>query len=58
MSATASLVCVLLTPPLRKNIDERFRRGAEAQAFVVESNSRIQTLKAAAVEAQIQSLAK
>ncbi|MGC5796043.1 type I secretion system permease/ATPase [Sphingomonas sp. NFX23] len=48
------LICVLLTPPLRRRIDERFRRGAETQAFLVESISGIQTLKAAAVEPQMQ----
>ncbi|MES3150922.1 type I secretion system permease/ATPase [Sphingomonas faeni] len=48
------LICVLLTPPLKRRIDERFRRGAETQAFLVESISGIQTLKAAAVEPQMQ----
>ncbi len=48
------VVCVLITPPLRRRIDERFRRGAESQAFLVESITGIQTLKAAAVEPQMQ----
>jgi subfamily B ATP-binding cassette protein HlyB/CyaB len=49
------LICVSVTAPLRARIDERFRRGAESQAFLVESISGIQTLKAAAVEPQMQS---
>lgn len=50
-----AVICLLLTPPLRRRIDERFRRGAETQAFLVESISGIQTLKASAVEPQMQS---
>lgn len=48
------LICAVLTPPLRRRIDERFRRGADTQAFLVESVSGIQTLKASAVEPQMQ----
>ncbi|MBW8880014.1 MAG: type I secretion system permease/ATPase, partial [Asticcacaulis sp.] len=47
------VVCASLTPLLRARIDERFRRGAEGQAFLVESVTGIQTLKAAAVEPQM-----
>ncbi len=50
-----AITCVLITPPLRRRIDERFRRGAESQAFLVESVTGVQTLKAAAVEPQMQS---
>ena len=46
-------VCAALTPLLRSRIDERFRRGAEGQAFLVESVTGIQTLKASAVEPQM-----
>ena len=49
------VICVLITPALRRRIDERFRRGAESQAFLVESVTGVQTLKAAAVEPQMQS---
>ncbi len=52
--AMYAIICVLLTPPLRKRIDERFQRGAETQAFLVESIAGIQTLKASAVEPQMQ----
>src|SRR3546814_16745383 len=38
-----------------KRIEERFQRGAESQAFLVESITGVQTLKAAAVEPQMQS---
>ncbi|MCA3643944.1 MAG: type I secretion system permease/ATPase [Methylobacterium sp.] len=48
------LICVVVTPPLRRRIDERFRRGAESQAFLVESVTGVMTLKAAAVEPQMQ----
>jgi subfamily B ATP-binding cassette protein HlyB/CyaB len=49
-----ALICMVITPPLRARIDERFRRGAESQAFLVESVTGMQTLKAAAVEPQMQ----
>lgn len=49
------IISVVITPPLRRRVEERFRRGAETQAFLVESVSGVQTLKAAAVEPQMQS---
>ena len=49
-----AVICATITPALRRRIDERFRRGAETQALLVESVSGIQTLKAAAVEPQMQ----
>ncbi|HEV3060016.1 MAG TPA: type I secretion system permease/ATPase [Vicinamibacterales bacterium] len=42
------------TPLFRRRLDEKFRRGAENQAFLVESVTGIETLKAMAVEPQIQ----
>ena len=48
------VICLLVTAPLRRRIDERFRRGAESQAFLVETITGVQTLKAAAVEPQMQ----
>ena len=45
---------VFITPILRKRLDEKFNRGAENQAFLVESITGIQTLKALAVEPQMQ----
>jgi subfamily B ATP-binding cassette protein HlyB/CyaB len=47
-------ICVIVTPLLRQRIDERFQRGAESQAFLVETVTGVQTLKAAAVEPQMQ----
>ena len=49
-----ALVAGLLTGPLRRRIEERFQRGAESQAFLVETVAGMQTLKAAAVEPQMQ----
>src|SRR5262249_13959632 len=38
----------------RARLDEKFRRGAENQAFLVESVTGVETLKAMAVEPQMQ----
>jgi ATP-binding cassette, subfamily B, bacterial HlyB/CyaB len=42
------------TPLFRQRLDDKFRRGAENQAFLVESVTGIETLKAMAVEPQMQ----
>jgi len=42
------------TPLFRRRLDEKFRRGAENQAFLVEAVSGIETVKAMAVEPQLQ----
>jgi ATP-binding cassette, subfamily B, bacterial HlyB/CyaB len=42
------------TPLFRMRLDEKFRRSAENQAFLVESVTGIETLKAMAVEPQMQ----
>ena len=42
------------TPLFQRRLDEKFRRGAENQAFLVESMTGVETLKAMAVEAQMQ----
>src|SRR6202021_2175624 len=39
-----------VTPMFRRRLDEKFARGAENQAFLVESISGVETLKALAVE--------
>ena len=44
------LISVAVTPPLRARLDEKFKRGAENQAFLVETVTGIGTLKAMAVE--------
>jgi subfamily B ATP-binding cassette protein HlyB/CyaB len=41
-------------PLFRQRVDEKFKRGAENQAFLVESVTGIETLKAMAVEPQMQ----
>ena len=48
------LISVIITPPLRKKIEEKFHRGADNQSFLVESVTAVQTLKAMAVEPQMQ----
>lgn len=45
---------VWVTPVLRRRLDEKFNRGAENQAFLVESVTGVQTLKAMALEPQMQ----
>ncbi|EJN03802.1 type I secretion system permease/ATPase [Herbaspirillum sp. YR522] len=46
------LVSASLTPVLRQRLNEKFNRGAENQAFLVESISGIDTVKSMAVEPQ------
>jgi subfamily B ATP-binding cassette protein HlyB/CyaB len=43
-----------VTPIFRQRLEKKFDRGAENQAFLVESVSAIQTMKAMAVEPQMQ----
>ncbi len=43
-----------VTPILRRRLEDKFSRGAENQAFLVESVNGIQTLKSMAVEPQMQ----
>ncbi len=43
-----------VTPLFRRLLDEKFRRGAENQAFLVEAVTGVETLKAMAVEPQMQ----
>jgi subfamily B ATP-binding cassette protein HlyB/CyaB len=42
------------TPLFRRRLDEKFQRGAENQAFLVESITAAETLKSMAVEPQMQ----
>lgn len=48
------LLSVWATPIIRSRLNEKFARGAENQAFLVESVSGIETVKALAVEPQMQ----
>jgi subfamily B ATP-binding cassette protein HlyB/CyaB len=47
-------ISAVATPLFRQRLDEKFRRGAENQAFLVESVTGVETLKAMAVEPQMQ----
>jgi subfamily B ATP-binding cassette protein HlyB/CyaB len=47
------VLSVFITPILRGRLHEKFNRGAENQAFLVESVNGIETLKAMAVEPQL-----
>jgi ATP-binding cassette, subfamily B, bacterial HlyB/CyaB len=47
-------ISVGVTPIFRRRLEEKFNRGAENQAFLVESVSGVETLKAMAVEPQMQ----
>jgi subfamily B ATP-binding cassette protein HlyB/CyaB len=42
------------TPAFKRRLDEKFERGAENQAFLVESVTGVETLKAMAIEPQMQ----
>src|SRR5216684_3710034 len=47
-------ISAIATPLFRRRLDEKFARGAENQAFLVENVTGIETLKAMAVEPQVQ----
>jgi subfamily B ATP-binding cassette protein HlyB/CyaB len=48
------LISIAVLPGLRARVDEKFKRQADNQSFLVESVSGIETLKAMAVEPQMQ----
>jgi len=48
------LLSIFVTPILRSRLNEKFARGAENQAFLVETVTGVETLKAMAVEPQMQ----
>jgi ATP-binding cassette, subfamily B, bacterial HlyB/CyaB len=47
-------IVLSVAPALRRKLDEKFARGAENQSFLVESITGVETLKAMAVEPQMQ----
>jgi ATP-binding cassette, subfamily B, bacterial HlyB/CyaB len=47
-------ISALATPIFRRRLDDKFQRGAENQAFLVETITGVETLKAMAVEPQMQ----
>ncbi|MDR3375971.1 MAG: type I secretion system permease/ATPase [Ancalomicrobiaceae bacterium] len=48
------VLSVITTPVFRRRLDEKFKRGAENQSFLVESVTGIETVKAMALEPQMQ----
>jgi ATP-binding cassette, subfamily B, bacterial HlyB/CyaB len=48
------LISVFVTPIFRRRLNEKFARGADNQAFLVESVTAAETVKAMAVEPQMQ----
>jgi subfamily B ATP-binding cassette protein HlyB/CyaB len=48
------ITSLVITPVLRRRLDEKFHRGAENQALLVESVSGVETIKAMAVEPRVQ----
>jgi subfamily B ATP-binding cassette protein HlyB/CyaB len=48
-------ILMLLAPVLKRRLDEKFARGADNQAFLVESVSNVETAKSMAVEPAMQS---
>jgi ATP-binding cassette, subfamily B, bacterial HlyB/CyaB len=48
------LISLFVTPIFRRRLNEKFNRGADNQAFLVESVTAAETLKAMAVEPQMQ----
>ncbi|MFD2178484.1 type I secretion system permease/ATPase [Veronia pacifica] len=48
------LLSLIITPVLRRRLDIQFKRGAENQAFLVESISGIETIKSQAIEGQME----
>ncbi|MDB5393137.1 MAG: type secretion system transporter, HlyB family [Rhodospirillales bacterium] len=49
-----AVISLVVTPIFRRRLDEKFARGAENQAFLVETISGAETLKSMAVEPQMQ----
>jgi subfamily B ATP-binding cassette protein HlyB/CyaB len=49
-----AVLSISTTPAFRQRLDEKFRRGAENQAFLVETVTGVETIKAMAVEPLMQ----
>ncbi len=47
------VLSLVITPMLRRRVEELFQRGARTQSFLVESTSGMETLKSMAVESQM-----
>lgn len=48
------VISIVFSPMLRSRIEEKFRRGAENQCFLVEAVSGVETVKSLSVEPQMQ----
>ncbi|WP_257282035.1 type I secretion system permease/ATPase [Endozoicomonas sp. ISHI1] len=48
------ILSLIVTPVLRARLNEKFKRGAENQSFLVESVTGMETIKSSAVEPQMQ----
>ena len=48
-----ALVSLLVVPTLKHRLEEKFQRGADSQALLVEAVTGVQTIKASALEPQI-----
>ncbi len=48
------ILSIIVTPMLRARLDKKFQHGAENQAFLTESITGVETVKACAVEPQMQ----
>ena len=48
------VLSIIITPILRRRLDEKFMRGAENQAFLTETVTGAETMKSLAVEPQLQ----
>ncbi|WP_081869762.1 type I secretion system permease/ATPase [Endozoicomonas numazuensis] len=48
------ILSLIVTPILRARLNEKFKRGAENQSFLVESVTGMETIKSSAVEPQMQ----
>lgn len=49
-----AVVSVVVTPLFKKRLDEKFNAGAEAQSFLVETITGVQTVKSYAIEAKLE----
>lgn len=49
-----AIVSITVTPLFKKRLDEKFNAGAEAQSFLVETITGVQTVKSYAIEASLE----
>ena len=49
-----AILSLVITPMFKKSLDEKYNSGADAQAFLVESVSAVQTVKSFALEPKLE----